>query len=189
MHDVREILQMAKAGAPPARYSVDDIVAAGRRRRRRAIGQRLGGAGVVAAAMATVTVLATVNLALPGDDGMTVPVLPAANSPSPTTPPASPPFTFTFGGYQVDEYRVLPPDEVTLVYQTAGVLRDGTAARGKPSSQYVATLTVYQPRMFDPEQFPAGTRLTVRGRDAFQANIRHPSMGWSADRQVITTPG
>lgn len=189
MHDVREILRMAEAGAPPARYSVDDIVAAGRRRRRRALGQRLGGAGVVAAALATVTVLATVNLALPADDGLAVPALPAARSPAPTTPPASPPFTFTFAGYQVDDYRVLPPDEVNLVYQTAGVLRDGIAARGKPSSQYVATLTVYQPRMFDPEQFAAGTRLTVRGRDAFQADIQRPLAGWSVDQQVITIPG
>lgn len=187
MHHVREILQIAKADAPAARYSVEDIVAAGRRRRRRALGQRVGGAGVLAAAVATATVLATANLALRGDRSAIAVVPPAASPPAPTTPAPSPPFTFTFGGYQVDDYRVLPPDEVNLVYQTAGVVRDYTATNGEPSSQYVATLTVYQPGMFNPEQFRTGTPLTVQGRDAYQADIPRLTFGWNITGSVTTT--
>ena len=70
MHDMREILQMAKGDTPPARDSVEDIIAAGRRRRRRAFAARLGGSGMVAAAVATVAVLVTVNLTVPGGRGV-----------------------------------------------------------------------------------------------------------------------
>ena len=65
MPDMQEILRIARADAPPARYNVEDIVAAGRRRRRRAFVQRVGGAGVVGVAVATAAVLTAVNLALP----------------------------------------------------------------------------------------------------------------------------
>jgi hypothetical protein len=167
MQNVREIMRMANADAPPAPYGADDIVAAGRRRGHRALAQRLGGASVVAAAVATAAVLTTVNLAVTGDRGTPAPVPPAASppTPTPTAPAPSPPFTFTFAGYQVDSYRVLAPDEVTPVYQSAGVVRDGAAGA---ESQYVGTLTVYQPRAFDPGPVRTGTRTTVQGREAYQ---------------------
>jgi hypothetical protein len=185
MPDVREILQLAKADAPAARHSVDDIVAAGRRRRRRAVGQWLGGAGVVAAAVATATLLTVSNLALSGGRSTSTAMLPAAIPPAPAAPAASPPFTFTFAGYQVDNYRVLPPDEVTLAYQTAGIILDNPTAN--PRSQYAGTLTVYQPGMFDPDEYRTGTPLTVQGREAFQADLSGPVLGaWNND--VYATP-
>jgi len=184
MPDMREILLMAKENGPPARTSVDDIVAAGRRRRRRAVAQRLGGAGVVAAAVATAGVLVAVNLAVPNRPGMSS-VLPAASPPAPTAPAPSPPFTFTFGGYQVDDLRVLAPDAVTPAYQTAGVVRDSKDATGKVTTDYVGTLTVYQPKMFNPERFRSGAKLTVRGRDAFQAEVEQRVLGgWNTSGAV-----
>jgi hypothetical protein len=187
MHDVREILRLAKAEPPAARYSVEDIVAAGRRQRRRALGQRLGGLGVLAAAVATATVLSTANLALSGGRTIDTLVLPAASPPAPTTPPASPPFTFTFGGYQVDNYRVLPPDEVNLAEQTAGVLRDNPGA--EPASRYVGTLAVYQPGTFNPDRFHTGARLSVQGRDAYHADVPLPLMNtWPAQGSTPAVP-
>jgi hypothetical protein len=182
MHDMREILLMAKSDEPPARNSVEDIVAAGRRRRRRAVAQRLGGAGAVAAAVATAAVLVAVNLAVPGGHGSAFSVLPAASPPGPSTPAPSPPFTFTFAGYQVDDYRVLAPDEVSPAYQSAGVLHDKKDATGKAAVEYAGTLTVYQPKMFNPEQFRTGTKLTIQGRDAFQADVQRPVYSqWTND--------
>ena len=189
MPDMQEILQIAKADAPPAQYSVEDIVAAGRRRRRRAFVQRVGGAGVVGVAVATAAVLTAVNLALPNDRRAETPVLPAS-PPAPTAPAPSPPFTFTFGGYWVDDYRVLAPDEVTPAYQTAGVMRDSKAADGKVTTQYVGTLTVYQPKIFDPARFRAGTKLTVQGREAFKIELHQQVLGgWNDDRYVIKERG
>jgi len=173
---------MAKSDEPPARYSVEDIVAAGRKRRRRAVVQRLGGAGAVAAAVATAAVLVAVNLAVPGSHGNTFSVLPAANPPGPTTPAPSPPFTFTFAGYKVDDYRVLPPDEVNPAYQFTNVVRDKKDATGKVTPEYAGTLTVYQPKMFNPQAFLLGTKLTVQGRDAYQADVQREVYGvWSND--------
>jgi hypothetical protein len=188
MPDMRDILLMAKGDAPPARHSVDEIIAAGRRRRRRAFAYRVGGAGMVAAAVATAAVLVSVNLTVAGGQGTLV--LPAVAPPTPTTPAPSPPFTFTFGGYQVGGYRVLAPDEVTPAYQAAGVMRDVEGANGKVTTRYAGSLTVYQPRMFDPARFRTGTRLTVHGREAFQAKLQRQPLGtWDGGVEVFTTPG
>jgi hypothetical protein len=177
VHDMREILLKARADAPPASHTVDDIVAAGRRRRRRALVQRVGGAGVAAAAVATVAVLVAVNLAVPSPNRGANAVVPAATPSVPATPTPSPPFTFTFGGYQVGEYRVMGPHGVTPDYQTAGVMRDVKEADGKVNPHYVATLTVYQPGRFNPEKVRTGTKLTVQGRDAFQAEAQEEVYG------------
>lgn len=184
MRDMREILLMAKADAPPARHSVEDIVAAGRRRRRRSFAVRAGGSGMVAAAVATIAVLVTVNLAVPGSSTVLLqPVVP----PTPTAPAPSPPFTFTFAGYRVGDYRVLAPDEVTLTFQSAGVLRDVRDAKGTVTTRYVGTLKVYQPGMFDPEDFRTGARLTVQGRDAYQAKVERELLGsWDTSLDRVT---
>jgi hypothetical protein len=175
MPDMREILQIAKADPPPARYTVDDIVVAGQRRRRRALAHRIGGAGVLATAVVTAGVLVAVNLALPGGRGVQMPVVPAQNPPAPKAAEPWPPFTFTFGAYQVDNYRVLAPDEVSLDSQVAVVVRDGTDGNGKPLSRAVGTLTVYQPGKYNSEPASADgrvaaprTKVTVQGREAFQ---------------------
>jgi hypothetical protein len=188
MPDMRDILLMAKGDAPPARHSVDEIIAAGQRRRRRAFAYRVGGAGMVAAAVATAAVLVSVNLTVAGSQGTVV--QPAVAPPAPTTPAPSPPFTFTFDGYQVGGYRVLAPDEVTPAYQAAGVMRDVAGANGKVTTRYAGSLTVYQPGLFDPARFRTGTRLTVHGREAFQARFERQLVGtWDRSVEGFTTPG
>jgi hypothetical protein len=191
MRDMREILLMAKGDAPPARHSVEDIVAAGRLRRRRSFAVRVGGAGAVAAAVATVGVLVSVNLAVSGDHRADTLLAPVVVSTSPTTPAPAPPFTFTFDGYRVGDYRVLAPDEVTLAYQSAGVLRDVKDAKGKVTTRYAGTLTVFQPKMFDPVRFRSGIALTVQGRDAYQAAVQRQMLigSWDASADRVTAPG
>jgi hypothetical protein len=185
--DIHEILQIAKADGPPARHSVEDVVTAGRRRRRRAFVQRVGGAGVVGVALATAGVLTAVNLALPNDRRANTLVLPAS-PPAPTAPAPSPPFTFTFTGYRVDSYRVLAPDVVTSAYQSAGVVRDRRAVDGTVSIEYAGTLTVYQPKTFNPQPLQSGTRLTVQGRDAFQTEAKQKVVT-SSSRDQYTFKG
>ncbi|MGN9914258.1 hypothetical protein ACTMTJ_42690 [Phytohabitans sp. LJ34] len=183
MRDIREILLTARGDMPPRRHSVDDVVAAGRRRKRRAFAVRLGGSGMVAAAVATVGVLVSVNLTVAGNQRSVTALLPVV-VPSSSSPPApSPPFTFTFGRYKVDNYRVLAPDEVTPDHQKAGILRDVTDAKGKVTTEYAGTMTVYQPRRFDPAGFRTGTKLTVQGRDAYHIEVaRKPLDGWNPER-------
>jgi hypothetical protein len=98
MHDMRELLEIAKEPAPPGRLGVDDIVAAGRRRKRRRVtAQWLSGAAVVAvvAAAAFIGWGPSTNVVVTG------------------AAPPSPPFTFTFSGYQSGDYRVEAPNQVT----------------------------------------------------------------------------
>jgi hypothetical protein len=182
-------LLIAKGDAPPARHGVEDIVTAGQRRRRRAFVQRVGGASVVGVAVATAGVLTAVNLALPNDHRANTLVLPAS-PPAPTAPAPSPQFTFTFAGYRVDSYRVLAPDMVNPAYQTAGVLRDSKAADGKVTTEYAGTLTVYQPKLFNPQPFQTGTKLTVQGHDAFQTEVKQKAItSWNRDHYTYKGHG
>src|SRR5438552_3072561 len=158
MHDVRELLEIAKADAPAPRLGVDDIVAAGRRRKRWRRGQRLGGLAIAAA---TAVVLVGTGLAFaPGrpDSGTLVGAAPQTE-PAPMQPAPSPPFTFTFSGFTVDNYRVLDPTEVTPGYQIASI--------ADTSNGGFASLIVYQPGAFDPKEFTSGTKVTVHSRQAF----------------------
>jgi hypothetical protein len=171
---MHELLQVAREDAPPARYSVDDIVAAGRRRRRWAFAQRAGGIGTAAAAVVTAAVLVTGNLALSGGGGGTEPAVPAgtASQPGPFVIEASEPFTFTFDGYRIGDYHVLPPDNVNLGYQSTHIIRYGrNYAKDKTDLAFAGAVTVYQPGVFRPERFLSGTRLTVQGREAYRARF------------------
>ena len=172
MPDMRQILQMAKADAPPGRHSVDDIVAAGKRRVFR---RRVGGMGAVAAAFATAAVLVAVNLAVPGGHSVNMPVVPAANPPAPKAEPW-PAFTFMFNGFQVDDLHVMPPDEIDLVSQNAVVVRGD-----KPDSPVVGILTLYQPGRFSPDVYRSGTKVTVQGRDAYELEV-------TSNRPVASDP-
>ncbi|NUT37599.1 MAG: hypothetical protein HOV79_31530 [Hamadaea sp.] len=187
MRDLHDIFTIAQEDAPPPRHSVDDIVAAGRRRRGRVVAQRIGGVAVVAAAVATAGLLVAVNLAVPGSPSAQ-PARQPVVAPSPTVPAASPPFTFTFTGFEAGGYRVLAPDEVTLAYQGAAVVRDVRDAKGKVTTQYAGTLTVYQPRMFSPARFRGGTVVTVQGREAFHSTVQQPSLdGWNTQASGTVT--
>jgi hypothetical protein len=133
------------------------------------MGQRLGGAGVLAVAVATATILTTINVML--GPTANAPVAAPATPVQPAAPAPAPPFAFTFSGYQVDNYRVLPPDEVGLVDQRAVVVRESATGQAR---QYVGTLTVYRPGMFDPHEFQTTAPLVVSGRDAYQASVPGP---------------
>jgi len=173
MRDMHELLQIAREDAPPARYGVDDIVAAGRRRRRWALAQRIGGIGTVAVAVVTAGVLVVANLALSG--GTTaqpaVPKAPVDGKAPPAPYVIVPPFSFTFDGYRLDGYRVLPPDQINEGYQRAAIVRDTKDANGKRRADYVATLTVFARGVFAPTKFTSGTKLTVQGREAYQTRL------------------
>jgi hypothetical protein len=159
MHDMRELLEIAKQDAPPGRLGVDDIVAAGRRRKRRRVAaQWLSGVAVVAVvAAAALTVRgSSTNVTVVGESA-----------------PKSPPFTFTFTGYQSGDYRVEAPNQVTPGYQTAIVRHDHVKLSddNSESSLDAGSLTVYQPGVFKPDLFTGGTKVTVQGRPGWQATL------------------
>jgi hypothetical protein len=167
MPDLHELLEIARSDAPPPRVGVDDIVAAGRRRRRWVLTRRVGGAGVAAVAVVTGIVLVAGNVALSGGGAVPAGGPPAGGAA--VRPPAVdvPPFTFTFTAYDVGDYRVLPPIEVSATHQVASVLVDYRTSAGRRASAYVGSLTVYRPGVVPPASYRSGTRLTVRGRDAY----------------------
>jgi hypothetical protein len=167
MRDIRELLELAKADAPASRLGVEQIVAAGRRRlRRRRIA--LGGAG--AATALAVGVVAAVALLDPAPGPVNQP--PAA--PESVAAAPSPPFSFTFAGYTVGDYRVGPPAQATPAYASAPIYQDHIDV-GKPPelSRPVGSLTVYQPGVFRTDVFAMGQPLTVRGRTAYTTTLTH----------------
>src|SRR5262245_21440335 len=107
MHEVRELLEIGKGDAPPPGFAVDDIVAAGRRQRRRALAERIGGAGVLAAALVAVGLLVGNSIMPSSNRPITQSNRPAGQPVTPTI--AIAPLTFTFDGYRAGAYRVLPP--------------------------------------------------------------------------------
>jgi hypothetical protein len=181
MRDMREILELARADAPPPRSTVDDLVAAGRRRHRRlTVARRAGGAGVAA----TLAVVIGTLMSLQPHSGGGFATGPAAEPAKPEVATASPPFTFTFAGFSVDNYRVLAPDQVNPAYQVATIVRDNKDTK---EAEFVGSLTVFQPGVFNPELFQQGTRVTVGGRDAFQAQLAHKLLTeWHMDRYANT---
>jgi hypothetical protein len=181
MHDVRELLEIAKADAPAPRLGVDDIVAAGRRRQRWRRGQRLGGFGVAAAAAATAVVLVGGGLVFSNGRPASGTLLGAASpsEPAPTQPAPFPPFRFTFSGYTVDNYQVLEPSQVTPGYQVTSIV--------DPSTGAFANLIVYQPGAFDPKEFTGGTKVTVQGRDAYLATAQRSRVGGVTQVGGVTT--
>jgi hypothetical protein len=173
---MRELLDIAKDDAPPARLSVDDIVSAGRRRKRWAVAQRIGGAAAVAAAAAvTATVLVVTQGMTQGTRYDTRVGSPPKESVPVQAAPA-PPFTFTFEGYSAAGYRVITPREVTATYQAATIVGPATDSDGKPRSMAVGTMTVFQPGAFNTEQVRTGSKLTVMGRDAYQTSLARERM-------------
>jgi hypothetical protein len=162
MHDIHELLEAGKGTAPPAPYGVDDLVTAGRRRRRRRLTQRIGGAGVVAVALAVTGLLATNTALLSANRPRHG--LPEVAAASPTASSVvMPRFTFMFDSYSAGAYRVLPPQEVTATYQSASIVNDYRDSAGNKTIAYVGTLTVYQPGVRPPIIFTTGTKVTVHG--------------------------
>jgi hypothetical protein len=176
MPDMHELLEIARSDAPPPRLRVDDIVAAGRRRRRWMLTRRFGGAGVAAVAVVTGLVLVAGNVALSGAGTAPPGGPPARPAFAPPPPVEVPPFTFTFTAFRVGDYRVLPPVEVATTHQVASVLVDYRTTGGRRASAYVGRLTVYRPGLAPPASYLTGTKLTVRGRDAYLSQHRHSAV-------------
>jgi hypothetical protein len=193
MREMHELLQVAREDAPPPRFGVEDIVAAGRRRQRWALAQRIGGAGTITVAAVTAGVLVAGNLALSGGNSASRIERPAADRATSSPAPfmlAAPPFSFTFDGYRLGAYRVMAPDEVNPDYQATYVLRDGKDAKGKPAADYVARLVVYRPGAFSAKRLETDTGLTMNGRDAYQGVRERQSIRrWNRDYSVTGPQG
>lgn len=162
MNDMRQLLEVAKADAPPVRVSVDDIVRAGQRRVRHRWYARAAGVacGVAAVVLAAASVLPADH---PAESG---PVGSVAVAPAPL-------FAFTFSGYAVGDYRVGDPLEVTPGYQRADITQSNVdVGDGPPVALSAGTLTVYRPGAFRPDTFLRdGKPVTVRGREGRAAVI------------------
>jgi len=168
MNDMRQLLEVAKADAPPVRVSVDEIVRSGRRRVRRRWAVRGAGAicGVSAVVLAAVSVLPSGGSGEPGPPGTeTVGTVAMA--------PAPPPFSFTFTGYEVGDFEVADPVEVTPGYERAALKRSNVdVGDGPPITLSAGMLTVYRPGVFQPEGYRSGTPVTVAGREGFATTVQ-----------------
>jgi hypothetical protein len=158
---MRELVDLATSQPPPARYTPDDIVAAGQRAERHRRGWTVAGsaAATVLAVIAAVTVpsLVASNPSAPSN----TPAPPQVADPAPAAFPAdAPPFTFTFGAYRVGKLQVAKPIVVSTAYQIASIYADGLVTNDKPTDDQSsaskeqpptlwAYLTVYQPGAYD----------------------------------------
>src|SRR5690348_11996930 len=107
MPDMRELLEIARAEAPPPRLGVDDIVRAGRRRQRWMRTQAVGG-GAMVVAVVTALVLVGSGLLVSGHRSGTAPDIAAPPAAPRTTQPATPsvpPFHFVISPYAYGDYR------------------------------------------------------------------------------------
>jgi hypothetical protein len=184
-NDVRELFEAVQASAPPLRHTVDDVVAGGRRVRRRRRAVWATGAGTAAAVVAVAVAVAVPQI-FTGGGGRTLtpaaPRLPAAATTAPVeaAPVQYPqaPWDFTLTGYQVGPFAVSDAVHVTPGYQQAAVVKDGFSNQFEDSKHVVRTytmaqavITVYRPGAFKPDNFKAGTAVTVNGRPGLQGDV------------------
>jgi hypothetical protein len=177
-YDLRDVLEIAKEGAPPPRNGVDDIVANGRRlQRRRRTAWLSGSAAVVALVAAGAVAVPTFaggggggvgqeSAAAPGDGPVTFPV-------------PSAPFDMSVGASTVGNYRITAPLLVNATAQQSNVYREGQREQTVEESDgtrrsyasSVATVTVYRPGAFDPKDYAGGSAVTVRTRPGLLADL------------------
>ena len=132
MNRLSELLAQARTDAPPLRYDVDDMVAAGRARQRR---RNTGWA--IAAVVAVATAIGVPQIVARPDGAP--PALPAATSTA--TPSAAPevrfPSDFTFRGYTAGSIQVDDPVGMGLDSMSAEVRESG-------AEDAVGVLVVYR---------------------------------------------
>ncbi|MFI7606712.1 hypothetical protein ACIBTV_16445 [Micromonospora sp. NPDC049366] len=189
MH-VPDLVETATADAPPPRYTVDEIVAAGQKVQRR----RRAGWATASAAFAVTGVVAAAGIGLPGvaeNPGVVERPAAVTTALNPATGWEFPddPFSFVFQRFDAGKLHVKDPLVVSTAYQIAPLHIDGLvtndravdpdeASRGprdpiaakkasKEKHSLYAYLTVYRPGAFDARTF-AGHRLTVDGRQAIE---------------------
>lgn len=161
MRQLSDLLDEARADAPPARYDVDDVVAAGRKRQRRRT------AGWTIAAAAAVAVAIGVPQIVTRADPAPRPVAPVATTPAPTTPAVG----FSFAGYRAGRFHVDDPRWWGLAGESAPIRKAGV-------TDPVGTLFVYRPGVdpFVRPHAPTTTGTTpVRGRKAYFVQPYAPS--------------
>jgi hypothetical protein len=165
-NDLRELFVEAAGDAPRPRRSVDDIVAAGRTlARRRRFGWLAGGT----AAVVTAALVAAGAVALPrAASGQQRSPGSVAGAPSSASSVRARPFQLSIKGYQVGEWHVSDALVAASTYQQAAVFKTGYNLN--VPADY---LTVYQPGVFSPERFAAGTKTEVRGRPALLAQLTY----------------
>lgn len=156
--DLSDLLKEAKSDPPPARYGVDDVVAAGRRQlRRRNAGLAVAAVVAVAAAIGVPQIASRHS----GDHP-----IPAATSIAPTVKGTAYRFDYPFRGYTAAGYRVFDPTEAQMPGAAASIQKVGTTN----PRQYDGELRVYRagidPRMFYPGHRPA-EQSPVKGRPAY----------------------
>ncbi|MFE9191958.1 hypothetical protein ACFYL6_20340 [Micromonospora sp. NPDC007208] len=180
MNEVRQVLEVAKAGSPPSRLTVDDIVASGRRRARwRRTAQSLGSAAglAVVAGAAVFATTAPTPMDAPATYGS------AGLASTAEHRPATASFALTFAGYQIGDYRVGDPTEVTPGYQRAPIQRTALdVGGGQPTNAVAGTLTVYRPGVFRPDRFRSGTPISVGGREGLETTLERVLMVEAIDR-------
>ncbi|GIF52810.1 hypothetical protein DFJ67_1156 [Asanoa ferruginea] len=161
MNNIRQLLEEARTDAPPSAVTVDDIVRAGRKRLRRSRSGKLAGAALGIGAAVTALTIATSSLAG-----------------SPPAPPAAPPivaptgFTVTFAGYQVGDFRVADPAQITPGYQRSVIKRANVdLGGGSRTTLDAGTLTVYAPGVFRPDRYDDGTAIVVGGRPGYATTL------------------
>ncbi|MEU4694594.1 hypothetical protein [Actinoplanes sp. NPDC023714] len=149
-----DLLEEARADAPPMRLDVDQLVRAGKRRhRRRNAGWAIAAVAAVAAAIGVPQIL-TRQSAQP-------PVLPAT-SPSVAEKPEYFAFTPTFRGYDVDGFRVEDPVAMSFGWTAASIREPGVA-------DSVGAVRVYPPGVEPgfPEEAEKTAADPVGGHQAY----------------------
>jgi hypothetical protein len=154
--DLRDLLPVAEAEAPPLRHSAGDVLAAARRHRarRRATTASLATAVLVAAALVVPRVFTD-----------RPPEPPAPVAPPPTaafTYPAGP-LTGNIPRYAAGPLTVSGTVRVTPAFQVAEIT-DGVHRDDRGGLVPVALLTVFKPGSLDPSAYLSGESLTINGR-------------------------
>lgn len=153
-----ELLEEAKADAPPLRYDVDDVVAAGRRLRRR----RTAG-WAIAAVVAVAAAIGVPQIVTRGSARHIQPAPPVVTSPAPGSTVT---FSYTFRGYDAGGYRVSDPRDVDIQGVSAQVRRIGATEETFDG----ATLEAYLPGLDPLARYPKATITEtdpIKGRRAF----------------------
>jgi len=160
-----DLLEAARDEAPAARYTVDDVVAAGRRRR-----NRNRSVWALAAVAAVAVAIGVPQIVARHPDPPTLPVAPT----QPTRP-----LDRIFKGFKVGGFEVGDPEWVGINNQSTYITRPRA---GFKTPWFAGTLNVYRTG-FEPRQaWMAGTvdpTKAIEGRPAFFAQ---PRSGYDRDR-------
>jgi len=196
-YDLRDVLEIAKEGAPPQRNGVDDIVAAGRRLERRRRTAWLTGTAAVVALVAAGAVTVPVFVGGDGGGATTGQQAAAPQNDGPVTfPVPASAFDTTVGASTVGAYRITAPLKVNDKAQQSNVYRDGarkatvqdTDGTVRTYDAAVGTVTVYRPGAFDPKDYAGGSAVTVRTRPGLLADVdTSVSVGRPGEKPESTT--